>query len=158
MRYASLATHLGHEQSRRDDLEGLGFSLIYLMKGKLPWQGIEVNNKQERYDKIKQYKMDLDFYVICEGLPEEMLKYMQYCRNLKFNEKPDYQSLRNAFRNHSEHFSKKQNHLKQMGMKSFFQGKKLNLKSQLNRSLSDLSDETHKSSAKPLNFVHSPHP
>jgi len=47
-RYASLGTHLGYEQSRRDDLEGLAYVLIYFMHGNLPWQGQPAKTKKEK--------------------------------------------------------------------------------------------------------------
>eukprot|EP00826_Nyctotherus_ovalis_P045716 TRINITY_DN5088_c0_g1_i5.p1 TRINITY_DN5088_c0_g1~~TRINITY_DN5088_c0_g1_i5.p1 ORF type:complete len:304 (+),score=71.70 TRINITY_DN5088_c0_g1_i5:704-1615(+) len=97
-RYASLNTHLGYEQSRRDDLESLGYTLIYLLKGYLPWQNISAYNRKERYNKIKQYKMELSLAAICKKLPNEIVEYMQYCRTLKFEEKPNYQALRKSFR------------------------------------------------------------
>lgn len=93
-RYASANTHLGIEQARRDDLESVGFVMIYFLKGKLPWQGIPAKTKKSKYDKIKEKKISTTVDELVKGLPKEFGMYMQYCRNLKFEEKPDYSLLR----------------------------------------------------------------
>jgi serine/threonine protein kinase len=98
-RYSSINTHKGLEQSRRDDLETLGYTLIYLLKGSLPWQGIKAKEKQERYDIIRDAKLQTSLETLCEGLPKEFIEYMKYVRGLKFDEKPDYQMLRDLFKN-----------------------------------------------------------
>ena len=69
--YSSLNTHLGIEQSRRDDLECLMHALIYLIKGTLPWEGIQSKNHTERITKIKHKKQTITISKLCEGLPIE---------------------------------------------------------------------------------------
>ena len=97
-RYASLNTHLGIEQSRRDDLEALGFVLMYFAKGSLPWQGLRAKTKQEKYDAIKEKKMTTTIETLCQGQPEEFSMYLNACRKLQFDEKPDYGLLRKFFK------------------------------------------------------------
>lgn len=97
-RYASINTHLGIEQSRRDDLESLGYVLIYFLKGELPWQGLRAKNVKQKYEKIKEKKILTKIDILCQGLPEEFFKYCSYCRRLKFTEKPDYAKLRDIFK------------------------------------------------------------
>jgi len=89
---------LGIEQSRRDDLEAVGYVLIYLLKGYLPWQGIKANNKQEKYHKIMEKKMTTPVEVLCKGLPIEFSTYLNYCRTLRFEDRPDYGYLRKMFK------------------------------------------------------------
>jgi hypothetical protein len=45
VRYASVHAHLGRTASRRDDLESLAYTLLFLLKGRLPWQGYQGDNK-----------------------------------------------------------------------------------------------------------------
>ena len=96
-RYASINTHLGVEQSRRDDLECLGYTIVYLYSGTLPWKGIKANNNKEKYMKICDMKISLTPYKLCKGFPKEFLNYFEYVRGLIFEETPDYKYLRGLF-------------------------------------------------------------
>lgn len=96
-RYASINTHLGLEQSRRDDLEGIGFVLMYFLKGKLPWMGLQAKTKDEKYEMIKNKKISVTTEALCRGYPEEFSKFFDYVRNLGFEDKPDYASYRRMF-------------------------------------------------------------
>ncbi len=96
-RYASLNTHLGAEQSRRDDLECLGYILLYFLRGSLPWQGLQAKTRKEKYDKIRDKKANTPIDVLCEGFPTEFSAYIKYCRALGFEEDPDYACLRKLF-------------------------------------------------------------
>ncbi|KAM3186533.1 Casein kinase I isoform delta [Hymenolepis weldensis] len=97
-RYASINTHLGIEQSRRDDLEALGYVLMYFSRGSLPWQGLKANTKRQKYERIRDKKMASPPEVLCKGFPSEFATYLNYCRSLRFDETPDYSYLRQLFR------------------------------------------------------------
>jgi len=93
-RYASVNTHLGIEQSRRDDLEAVGYVLMYFNRGTLPWQGLKANAKKEKYEKIMEKKMSTPIEVLCKNFPGEFVTYLNYCRSLRFEDRPDYAYLR----------------------------------------------------------------
>lgn len=93
-RYTSVSSLLGVEQSRKDDLESIGYILIYLSKGILPWQGIKTKNKIERHIKIKNSKLVITPEELCSGLPYNFLKYFHYVKGLQFTDKPNYDYLR----------------------------------------------------------------
>ena len=97
-RYASLRTHEGIEQSRRDDLESIGFVLMYFCNSSLPWQGIRAASKKQKYKKIYEKKRDTSIEQLCEGQPIEFAIYLKYVRDLNFDETPDYEYLRELFR------------------------------------------------------------
>ena len=99
-RYVSLFTHYGIEQSRRDDIEGIAYNLIYLAKGKLPWQGVKTKNKKEKHKKIMESKLAYSPEQLCKDLPDEFVNLLKYSRNLEFEENPDYKSIKLMFKNH----------------------------------------------------------
>ncbi|KAH7114125.1 kinase-like domain-containing protein [Dactylonectria macrodidyma] len=97
-RYASINTHLGVEQSRRDDMESLGYVMLYFCRGSLPWQGLKAATKKQKYDRIMEKKMTTPTEVLRRGFPNEFVIYLNYTRSLRFDDKPDYSYLRKIFR------------------------------------------------------------
>lgn len=97
-RYASVNAHKGMELSRRDDLESIGYVLLYFCKGSLPWQGLQARNDQERYKLITEKKLSISVERLCRELPDEFKDYLNYCKGLQFDEEPDYEFLRGLFR------------------------------------------------------------
>lgn len=132
------------EQSRRDDLESLGYVLMYFNLGSLPWQGLKAATKRQKYERISEKKMSTPIEVLCKGYPcrskkappyappegssaafeplylfcsdshlcfppseAEFATYLNFCRSLRFDDKPDYSYLRQLFRNlfHRQGFS-----------------------------------------------------
>uniref|UniRef100_A0A2P2MLI8 Protein kinase domain-containing protein n=1 Tax=Rhizophora mucronata TaxID=61149 RepID=A0A2P2MLI8_RHIMU len=96
-RYASCNTHLGIEQSRRDDLESLGYVLLYFLRGSLPWQGLKAATKKQKYDKICEKKLSTPIEVLCKSHPVEFASYLHYCHSLTFDQRPDYGFLKRLF-------------------------------------------------------------
>ena len=93
-RYASINALKGCEQSRRDDLEAIGYVLMYFLRSSLPWQGLHVHKGEDRYKKILTKKRGTSAEELCKGFPSEFAEYINYTRNLEFEADPDYKYLR----------------------------------------------------------------
>jgi len=102
-RYASRNAHSGYEQSRRDDLEAVGYVLLYCLRGSLPWQNCRAATKKQKYERIGESKRTITPTKLCQDwrgdpLPPEFAEYITYCRDLDFETEPDYGKLRRMFR------------------------------------------------------------
>jgi len=97
-RYASINAHDGIRYGRRDDLMSLSYMLIFLLKGSLPWQGVKISDKVKKYNQISHLKKTITPSKLCEDIPQEFAKLLQYCKDLKYDDKPNYLYLRNMFR------------------------------------------------------------
>ena len=96
-RYASINALKGFEQSRRDDMESLAYVLAYLIRGSLPWQGIAAKTKDEKYAKILNKKINISAEKLLKNEPRELIEYIKYCKNLNYEEEPDYEYLSGLF-------------------------------------------------------------
>jgi casein kinase I family protein HRR25 len=97
-RYTSINTHLGIEQSRRDDLESIAYILIYFMKGSLPWVGLKAENREAKHAAICEVKVATPVNILCSGLPEEFSLFLGIVRRLEFSEEPAYAQYREFFK------------------------------------------------------------
>ena len=97
-RYASINALKGFDQSRRDDLEAVGYVLIYFLLGRLPWQGLPIKTKEDRYVKIMEKKRDTTPEELCKSLPDEFREYVHYTRNMNYEDDPNYEYLKSLFR------------------------------------------------------------
>ena len=96
-RYASIHALEEMEQSRRDDLESVGYVLMYFLRGNLPWQGLKIKSKEDRYKKILDKKKQTTSEQLCKDFPDEFREYLEYSRNLEYTEEPKYEILKNKF-------------------------------------------------------------
>ena len=98
-RYASIHALEEMEQSRRDDLESAGYVMMYFLRGSLPWQGLKIKAKEDRYKRILDKKKETTSEELCKDFPEEFKYYMDYTKNLGYTENPDYERLKKNFLN-----------------------------------------------------------
>ena len=98
-RYCSRNAHKGFELSRRDDVESIGYCLIYFLKGFLPWQGLKVKKVEEQFRKIAEKKCQTSFEELTKDLPAEFLQYFRHCDKLGFEDEPNYDYLIALFKN-----------------------------------------------------------
>ena len=96
-RYASCNAHNGLEQSRRDDMEGIAYVILYFFRKKLPWQGLKCKDKNEKHAKIKEMKMSITPEKLFEGLPKEFADYLTMVKKLGFEDEPSYKSYIQMF-------------------------------------------------------------
>ena len=104
-RYSSINALDGGTQSRRDDLESLGYLLLYLLLGRLPWQGHISHSKEDKYYKIREIKKNTTPEELCQGLPPQIQEYVEYTRNLEYEADPDYNYLKNLFLTILKHYN-----------------------------------------------------
>ena len=86
--FISINLHNYIEATRRDDIESLGYNLIYFMKESFPWKGYD-------REETKEKKINIPLEELCSGLPNEFKEFIEYGRKLEFSEKPDYDFLNN---------------------------------------------------------------
>ena len=71
---------------------------MYFIRGSLPWQGLKANTKKQKYEKIMEKKMTTSIESLCKTFPLEFQTYFEYCRSLRFEDKPDYPYLKRMFK------------------------------------------------------------
>ncbi|CAL5190929.1 unnamed protein product [Lathyrus oleraceus] len=94
VRYASVHAHLGRTASRRDDLESLAYTLIFLHKGRLPWQGYQGDNKSYL---VCKKKMGTSPEMLCCFCPAPFRHFLEFVVGMKFDEEPNYSKLISLF-------------------------------------------------------------
>ncbi|MBA0609899.1 hypothetical protein Godav_010826 [Gossypium davidsonii] len=94
VRYASVHAHLGRTASRRDDLESLAYTLIFLHRGRLPWQGYQGDNKSFL---VCKKKMATSPEMLCCFCPPPLKQFLEIVVNMKFDEEPNYSKLISLF-------------------------------------------------------------
>ena len=98
-RYASIHALEEMEQSRRDDMEGVGYVLMYFLRGNLPWMGMKLKNKEDRIKKILDKKKETTTEELCQNFPIEFHEFLEHCKNLEYTEEPKYDKFKNKFYN-----------------------------------------------------------
>ncbi|KAI7861907.1 kinase-like domain-containing protein [Spinellus fusiger] len=93
-RYASLNVHRYKTHSRRDDLQAIGYLMLELLLGSLPWTGINARSSRNGWERMRQMKEDVYLEDLCAGMPKGILAFVEYTQKLRFSDTPDYALLR----------------------------------------------------------------
>ena len=96
-RFCSINAMRGVEQSRRDDLESLSYLLLYFLLGTLPWQGLKIPSRAQRFKQIAKLKKNLKLESVLQNFPPEIMIFCKYTRKLGFTENPKYDYMKNLF-------------------------------------------------------------
>ena len=94
-RYASIHALEGYEQSRRDDMESVGYVMAYLLRGGLPWQGLKIKTKENKYKNILEKKKEISSEELFKGFPVEFAEILDNVKKLDYLDEPEYEMLRN---------------------------------------------------------------
>lgn len=93
--FVSVNIHNGYTPSRRDDLESLGYLLVYLLQGSTPWSNINIIDTEEKNKQIGGIKtMKSVWMMFDDDIPGEFVLFIMYCRKLEFSQEPDYNYLK----------------------------------------------------------------
>ena len=80
-------------------MESVGYVIMYFLRGNLPWQGLKIKSKEAKYKKILDKKKETSSKDLCMNFPDEFREYVEYTRNLDYEEEPKYEKFRNKFYN-----------------------------------------------------------
>ncbi|XP_055351101.1 casein kinase I-like [Paramacrobiotus metropolitanus] len=97
MRYMSVRSHEGRSQSYRDDLESIGYLIIYFLRGRLPWQGMGIKDRQKKVKAVGLRKKTIPLDELCANCPPQLQDYIKYVRSIQFYAEPKYERLRGFF-------------------------------------------------------------
>ena len=149
-RYASINTMKGCEQGRRDDMESLGYVLMYFLRGNLPWQGLKLYKGENRYKKIYEIKKEISPEELCVGFPKQFCEYIRYTRNLGFEQEPDYNYLKKLIYNVMEKYEYNFDYLYDWGIKKNKNKNNLNLNTKIvkNNKVNIIKDNQKKNNIK----------
>ena len=147
-RYCARNAHRGYEQSRRDDIESIGYVLMYFLLGSLPWQGLKIKQGEEQFQKIAEKKYNTPFEELCRGQPNEFLMYFKHVDQLEFEEEPKYDFLISLFQeminkycnNCYYEFDWNKNHMKHLNENQQINGKDVSLLVNKNNGQSTLNE------------------
>jgi hypothetical protein len=84
-------------------MESIFFCIAYFILGVLPWQNLKADNKDEKYKRIMEKKTEYRPELLCKTMQPEMLLMLQHIRALRYDEKPNYDLLRNLIKEAMQH-------------------------------------------------------